>query len=78
MITDHEFSERVVSETRSCFEKLNSLLHDARSKLPKGEFQALRAGLGLALGHLYTEVEAPIYKRHPDLEPAGLSRPSSE
>lgn len=78
MITNIKFAQKVFSEAQETFKRLNSLLLDAQQSLPPAEFNALRKGIGYVVGYLYTDVQAPIYKSHPELEPLELRRSSNE
>jgi hypothetical protein len=78
MITNKEFAQKVLSEAEETFKRLNSLLLDAQESLPPAEFNALRKGIGYVVGYLYTDVQAPIYKSHPEMEPPELRRSSNE
>lgn len=72
MISDKEFAEKVLGETSACFKCLNDLLFDAQGTLSEKEFRRLRTAVGKVLGEMYIEVERPIHKAHPDLEPEAL------
>ena len=74
MISDRIFANKILSESGNCFEKLNALLVNAKDTLPRQEFEGLRQGIGMVLGYLYTDIEAPIYRQHPDLEPTQPAR----
>lgn len=72
MISDKEFAAKVLDETSGCFKRLNDLLLEAQESLSKKEFGELRLAVGKVLGEMYIEVERPIHKTHPDLEPEPL------
>lgn len=72
MISDKEFAAKVLEETSTCFKRFNELLVDAQETIPKEEFDQLRIALGMVLGEAFLEVEEPIYKAHPELEPEEL------
>ncbi|WP_340115226.1 hypothetical protein [Pelagibius sp. 7325] len=72
MISNKEFAAKVLEETSTCFERLNDLLLDAQEILSDQEFRELRIAVGKVLGEMYVEVERPIHKAHPNLEPEAL------
>lgn len=74
MIENRDFAIRTLQEAEDCFKKLNGLLLEAQRELPGQEFRALRKGIGSVLGYLYTDVQDPIWKKHPDLEPLEMRK----
>jgi hypothetical protein len=46
----------------------------AQELLPPKDFKKLQKGVGFVLGYLYTDVQTPIYKMHPELEPPELRK----
>lgn len=72
MLSDKDFATKVLAETTECLKRLNILLLEAQETIPADEFKQLRQGIGMVLGYMYTEVDRPIYKVHPDLEPEEL------
>jgi hypothetical protein len=72
MISDKEFAARVLEETSGCFKRLNDLLVKAQEYLSEREFNELRLAVGKVLGEMYIEVERPLHKTHPELEPDAL------
>lgn len=54
------------------FGRLNALLLEAQETVPTDEFNQFRRGIGMVLGYMYTDVDRPIHKMHPDLEPQEL------
>jgi len=72
MISDKDFATKVLAETGECLRRLNSILLEAQETVPADEFKQLRRGVGMVLGYMYTDVDRPIHKMHPDLEPEEL------
>ncbi len=52
--------------------ELNQLLRDVRAQLPDAEFTSLRRSVGDVIGILYTDVMRDLYKKFPELKPAGM------
>ncbi len=69
MLSDKDFATKVLAETAECLGRLNALLLEAQETVPTDEFNQLRRGIGMVLGYMYTDVDRPIHKMHPDLEP---------
>ena len=72
MLSDKEFATKVLAETAECLRRLNTLLLEAQETVPADEFKQLRRGVGMVLGYMYTDVDRPIHKMHPELEPEEL------
>jgi hypothetical protein len=72
MLSDKDFATKVLAETAECLRRLNALLLEAQETVPADEFNQLRRGVGRVLGYMYTDVDRPIHKMHPELEPEEL------
>lgn len=66
---ERHVAEQVITALLDASSKINNTLMLIQKECTQEEFIAYRAGAGLAMGYLYTEMIRPILQAHPDLEP---------
>ncbi len=75
MIHDKEIAKQLISVLERCSSELNESVHLVQQKCTAEEFSAYRRGAGMVMGYIYTDVLAPLWKEHPDLEPPEMREP---
>jgi hypothetical protein len=63
-----EVGDRLLIATRLMDESIALV----QQRCPEGEFNAVRAGVGRAMGYLFLDVLRDLWLEHPDLAPDGL------
>jgi hypothetical protein len=58
----------VKGRTLAAVEALVSVLDIVKGKVPDQEFEQIKKGIGLAIGTIEIQVNAPLYRQFPDLE----------
>ena len=72
MIRDHDIAKQLVNTLDDCSERINETIRLVQEKCSDEEFHTYRRAAGFVMGYIYTDVVAPLYKEHPDLEPPEL------
>lgn len=75
MIHDKEIAKQINDLMERCSSELNESIRLVQQKCTAEEFAAYRQGAGMVMGYIYTDVLAPLWKEHPELEPTGLQEP---
>lgn len=75
MIRDRALAKQLIEVLNDCSNKIDKSIELVQEKCTDEEFIAYRKAAGMVMGYLYTDVLAPIYKQHPDLEPPELKPP---
>ncbi len=69
---DSETARLVKEALEECSRKIDGSISLVQGRCPEPEFQAYRKAAGRVMGYLFTDVLNPIYREHPELEPASL------
>ncbi|MCO7223204.1 hypothetical protein [Pleionea sp. CnH1-48] len=72
MIKDKELAKKIVAVVDECSKQLNSTICEVKDNCSKDEFNSYRKAAGFVMGYIYTDIVAPIYSKHPELEPDEL------
>lgn len=72
MVHDHDIAKQLIDTLDGCSERINESIRLVRDKCSDEEFLLYQKAAGFVMGYIYTDVVAPIYKEHPDLEPPEL------
>lgn len=72
MIKSYDIAKEVIEVLDDCSSRINETIRLVQEKCSDEEFQAYREAAGFVMGYIYTDVVAPIYKEHPELEPPEL------
>lgn len=72
MIKDENIAKKLISVLNDCSSEMNESIRLVQKNCTDEEFNAYREAAGFVMGYMYTDVLAPIYKAHPDLEPEEL------
>jgi len=75
MIKNRELARQVIDALDESSNVINESIRLVKEGCSEEEFVAYRKAAGFVMGYLYTDVLAPIYKQHPDLEPNELKPP---
>lgn len=75
MIENEQIAKQLVDTLNECSRLLNESIRMVQTKCSDAEFQAYRTGAGRVMGYIYTDVLAPIYHKHPKLEPPIIREP---
>lgn len=72
MIKNEDIAKEVIEVLDDCSSRINETIRLVQGKCCDEEFQAYRRAAGFVMGYIYTDVVAPLYKEHPNLEPPEL------
>ncbi|MCH8544190.1 MAG: hypothetical protein LAT61_11515 [Alcanivorax sp.] len=72
MIEDSGIANQVVKILDGCSSKINETIRFVQDNCSNEEFEEYRRAAGFVMGYIYTDVVAPLYHRHPELEPPEL------
>lgn len=75
MIHDKELAKQINDLMERCSKEVDESIRLVQQKCTSEEFKAYRRGAGMVMGYIYTDVLAPLWKEHPELEPAGMKEP---
>ena len=72
MIDNVEVARRISDEMLDYSRRIDESVAFVRDGCSVEEFKAYRLAAGKVLGEIYLEVLIPLYRKHPELKPAGL------
>lgn len=75
MIHDKELAKEIIALMERCSREVDQSIRLVQEKCAPEEFKAYRRGAGMVMGYIYTDVLAPLWKEHPELEPPELKVP---
>lgn len=75
MIKNRDLARQVIDALDESSSVINESIRLVKERCTEEEFVAYRKAAGFVIGYLYTDVLAPIFKQHPDLEPEELKPP---
>jgi len=69
---DRDTAQRIRDIALSCSRSLDESIVLVRSTCSEEEFRQYRLAVGTVMASIYTELLAPRFKEHPDLEPSSF------
>jgi hypothetical protein len=73
MIKNYSVAKELIEVLDDCSSKINETIRLVQEECTDEEFQVYRKAAGFVMGYIYTDVVAPLYKEHPELEPPELT-----
>lgn len=73
MISDPTSAQAISKAAENFLGELSRAFELARSSSTPDEFEQLKQAVGVVVGMLEVDLLWPLYKQHPNLEPANLS-----
>jgi hypothetical protein len=74
MIKEKTIAKRVIDVMDDCSERINETIREVQQRCSDEEFRRYRKAAGVVMGYIYTDVVAPLYRQHPELEPEELRK----
>lgn len=71
MIRDKKVAKEIADTIENCLDLINKSILLVQAKCDKDEFEGYRKAAGMVMGYMYTDILAPLYKDHPELDPEG-------
>lgn len=72
MIENRDTAKQVIEVLDECSSKINETIRLVQENCSNEEFEKYRRAAGFVMGYIYTDVVAPLYHKHPELEPPEL------
>jgi len=72
MIENSNIAKQVINVLDECSSKINETIRLVQENCSNEEFEKYRKAAGFVMGYIYTDVVAPLYHKHPELEPPEL------
>lgn len=69
---DRETAKKLIELMLDCTKKLDDVTGVVNDACPEEEARKFRSAAGKIIGHIFVDILDPVYREHPELEPAEL------
>jgi len=75
---DAKTANRLLSMALTHSDLINESVYNAKTAWPEEQFEAYRKHAAYLMGHIFTNIIAPLCEEHPDIAPSWYHEPASD